>query len=319
MTKDSSSEKPKGKKLGKAFAAVTTVVVLGGGAYYGFGVWKDHNAQPDNASPQDNTSQQDVNPPAAPTPAGPSVINVFGQSAQRAPQSQDPFLNQWNAANERQQEALQDPAIAKAYKDYLSQFDQFRGEPLDQMARDVNRLVNEETTYTSDDKLYGMPEYWAAPVETAVYHEGDCEDYAILERGVLEYLNAPEDQMYIIGVNAEGSTTRPPDHAVLLLNEGSPQAPNYFILGDSEPVLPADNEIIGKTWVVESDYVGVPADFILSDARNDEGYWRVPDGLGNRVVARNDNDKGLWKLSNGLSGKAKIASGSAAKSGPKLG
>jgi predicted transglutaminase-like cysteine proteinase len=44
---------------------------------------------------------------------------------------------------------------------------------LDHVNRSVNRLIEP----TTDQDIYGVPEYWAIPV-----NRGDCEDYALLKR-----------------------------------------------------------------------------------------------------------------------------------------
>lgn len=41
-------------------------------------------------------------------------------------------------------------------------------------------FVQRTIRYTSDEKLYGCTEFWAAPVETLYLHRGDCEDTSVL-------------------------------------------------------------------------------------------------------------------------------------------
>lgn len=48
------------------------------------------------------------------------------------------------------------------------------------IATQINRQVNESTTYKADIEQYGKPEWW-----TIANGCGDCEDYALLKRHLL--------------------------------------------------------------------------------------------------------------------------------------
>lgn len=55
------------------------------------------------------------------------------------------------------------------------------GQPVSyDLARLVNRVVNEATRYASDQSVYGRSEYW-----TVADGRGDCEDYALAKRAML--------------------------------------------------------------------------------------------------------------------------------------
>ena len=182
---------------------------------------------------------------------------------------------------------MENPVFAESFNKYLAQFDRLRGEPLDQMARDVNRIVNAETTYTTDQDQYHVNDYWAAPFETAMNHKGDCEDFAILEKFDLNYLGVPKSRTFIVLVNEEGNPKGEVDHAILLVNEAPAGTGQKFdVLGDGTPVLPADNNVIKKTWVMQPG--DITADFILQDARNEEGYWTTtaPNDAGRPPAAK---------------------------------
>jgi len=258
------------RSLCAAFAAGATTVVL----FSGCGVT--------NSSPNESNL-----PTNSGTSIEPDVINAFGQSAVKAPRSADPYSDRWNAMLQHQEEYMENPVFAESFNKYLAQFDRLRGEPLDQMARDVNRIVNAETTYTTDQDQYHVNDYWAAPFETAMNHKGDCEDFAILEKFDLNYLGVPKSRTFIVLVNEEGNPKGEVDHAILLVNEAPAGTGQKFdVLGDLTPVLPADNNVIKKTWVMQPG--DITADFILQDARNEEGYWTTtaPNDAGRPPAAK---------------------------------
>jgi predicted transglutaminase-like cysteine proteinase len=220
-------------------------------------------------------------PGTAPTPAV-SVLKAFGAAATPEPATSDPFNDQWNAMLAHQQYWMSNTKDAAEYKNYLSQFDKYRGESLDQEATAVNFIVNSETTYTSDPALYNRTDYWAAPIETSMYRAGDCEDYAILQMYDLRYLGVAQSRLFIATVNAEGSTSNI-DHAILLLNDAPAGQPAHFVvLNDATPVLSANNSIIRSNWNTTLDNgQTVTADYILFGMRNVNGYWQT--ALGQQV------------------------------------
>lgn len=259
--------KKKRKGLKRLCAAFLAAAAVGAGAF-GIGkAWENNNHDnPVNPDPVPTVVQPDVPPTVLP-----DVLNAFNQSAARGQIADDPELGNWDAVLQHQKDMLQDPAKAQAYKVFLAQFDGLKGEPIDRLAYDVNAIVNNEITYTTDQDQYGTDEYWAAPIETALSRKGDCEDFAILQKAVLRYLGVPEDKMFLTAVNAEGNAFGGPDHVILLLNEAPDgQDMQLFVLNDAPPVLPADNNVIQQTWIVNG---YMPASFVLIDARNEDGYW----------------------------------------------
>lgn len=265
MTKQSVSNGKKGH-LRNAFTlavggVAVTVVAIFGGAGITNGTPDQVNTPPDKG--------------IAIGPTEPDIINAFGQSAPRTTVAQDPYRRQWDDMLKRQRNDLRNPAKAQAYARFLTQFDPLKGQSLVQEAEGVNKIVNEETAYRTDQDQYNKPDYWAAPVETVLNQKGDCEDYAILEKAALRYIGVPESRMFLTLVNDNGNALDGVNHAILLLNEAPDGAPpDFFVLSDAQPVLPANNDVISNRWVMDS---GWRADFILMDVRNDDGYWKVPD------------------------------------------
>lgn len=91
-----------------------------------------------------------------------------------------------------------DAAMNSAYgqekmQDFLRDLSAFEGQSLEQMAMNVNAMLN-EVQYISDNTNYGKSDYWATPIEFLT-RGGDCEDYAIAKYTALRILGVPEDRM----------------------------------------------------------------------------------------------------------------------------
>lgn len=65
----------------------------------------------------------------------------------------------------------------------------------------VNRFFN-LFHFVDDNKLWGMSNYWATPVEFIGVNGGDCEDYSIAKYFTLLELGIPEEKMRITMVKA---------------------------------------------------------------------------------------------------------------------
>lgn len=66
----------------------------------------------------------------------------------------------------------------------------------------VNQFVHQHIRYRTDQRLYGVEDYWASPLETLGHGMGDCEDYAILQYVSLRQAGISDDRLRLIYVNA---------------------------------------------------------------------------------------------------------------------
>ncbi|MCT7636194.1 transglutaminase-like cysteine peptidase [Aliarcobacter butzleri] len=87
----------------------------------------------------------------------------------------------------------------------------------------VNDFFN-NVKYNSDQKIYGVSDYWATPIEFLARDEGDCEDYVISKYFALEYLGVPTSKMFLSYVKVKKSNEA---HMVL----------SYFETPTSEPII----------------------------------------------------------------------------------
>lgn len=70
---------------------------------------------------------------------------------------------------------------------------QFRGQPIEQMASNVNDMVN-RVRYINDSRNWGKSDYWETPTEF-FSRGGDCEDFAITKYASLRALGVPDSHM----------------------------------------------------------------------------------------------------------------------------
>ena len=87
----------------------------------------------------------------------------------------------------------------------------------------VNDFFN-NVKYNSDQKIYGVSDYWATPIEFLARDEGYCEDYVIAKYFALEYLGVPTSKMFLSYVKVKKSNEA---HMVL----------SYFETPTSEPII----------------------------------------------------------------------------------
>lgn len=94
----------------------------------------------------------------------------------------------------------------------------------------VNQFVHQYVRYRTDQRLYGVEDYWASPLETLGHGLGDCEDYAILQYVSLRHAGISDDRLRLIYVNARiggPRSTMTQAHMVL----------GYYATPTSEPLI----------------------------------------------------------------------------------
>lgn len=76
----------------------------------------------------------------------------------------------------------------------------------------LNRAVNSRIKHASDERSYGVSDYWTVP--TGAFPRGDCEDYVLAKRTALIEIGVPAEQLSIALVDTRWGES----HAVLLLS-----------------------------------------------------------------------------------------------------
>lgn len=94
----------------------------------------------------------------------------------------------------------------------------------------INRFVHQHVRYRTDQRLYGVEDYWASPLETLGHGLGDCEDYAILQYVSLRLAGISDDRLRLIYVNARlGGPRSTVTEAHMVLG--------YYATATSEPLI----------------------------------------------------------------------------------
>jgi len=113
---------------------------------------------------------------------------------------------------------------------------------LETFLTEINVYWNHRLTWTSDEVLYGRPEYWSVPAET----QGDCEDYALAKYGQLRRLGVPGGALSLIYGKLKSTGE---GHAVLSVRTDQ----GLLVLGsDVDAVLPLASSEIAPMLIEDS-------------------------------------------------------------------
>lgn len=74
--------------------------------------------------------------------------------------------------------------------------------PIETRLQKVNDFVNRKLAYFEDQEIWGVPDYWATPMESLAKGKADCEDYVIAKYFALRNMNVPDNQLRLIYVKA---------------------------------------------------------------------------------------------------------------------
>ncbi len=75
-------------------------------------------------------------------------------------------------------------------------------ESIEMRLQKVNDFFNRKLIYFEDQEIWGVPDYWATPMESLSKGKADCEDYVIAKYFALRNLNIPDSQLRLIYVKA---------------------------------------------------------------------------------------------------------------------
>jgi predicted transglutaminase-like cysteine proteinase len=123
----------------------------------------------------------------------------------------------------------------------------------------VNLFFNRRIAFASDDDVWGVPDYWASPLESLAKGAGDCEDYAIAKYFSLVALGIPVAKLRLVYVRLHSLATgaQPSAHMVLA----------YYPSASAEPLV-LDN-LIGDIWPASR-----RPDLSPVFSFNSEGLWQ---------------------------------------------
>ena len=100
----------------------------------------------------------------------------------------------------------------------------------DEKLKAVNLFFNRRMRFNSDQAIWGVPDYWATPLEFMGMGQGDCEDFAIAKYISLLLLGVPNERLRLIYVRARfgGSS---------ILNSEAHMVLGYYADPAGEPVI----------------------------------------------------------------------------------
>jgi predicted transglutaminase-like cysteine proteinase len=68
--------------------------------------------------------------------------------------------------------------------------------------KDINDFFNRRLAFREDTVTWGLPDYWATPLESLEKRAGDCEDYAIAKYFSLAAAGVPTARLRMVYVRA---------------------------------------------------------------------------------------------------------------------
>jgi predicted transglutaminase-like cysteine proteinase len=159
----------------------------------------------------------------------------------------------WLEVFNRQAHLVANEKNRTIFSRWLSRFDYLETQPLLIKLRAVNDAINKGIVYSPDLQGYNKKEYWATPLETLKYGQGDCEDYAILKYYVLRYLGVSADSLYLASVDiGKGKIS----HAVLMADAERTKKPSAFLVLDN---------MRGRTEIARERHAGCQPYFLLNE------------------------------------------------------
>ena len=134
------------------------------------------------------------------------------------PKIQDFFVKKYGAAS---------VALFNAWSNIMTTSNDLK---TDDKTKRINDSLNRTVTWQEDQKVWGVPDYWATPFETIAKKAGDCEDFAIIKYFSLINLGIPVNQLrlvYVKAKNGNGTSSGELAHMVLA----------FYPSPDSEPLI----------------------------------------------------------------------------------
>ena len=94
------------------------------------------------------------------------------------------------------------PRVAEQAQALVQQIE--RDSTLDELQRlkDLNDFFNRRLAFKDDSVTWGVPDYWATPLESLEKRAGDCEDYAIAKYFSLAATGMPTAKLRMVYVRA---------------------------------------------------------------------------------------------------------------------
>jgi len=143
----------------------------------------------------------------------------------------------YDAARVLEAAAQRGPRVVEQAQALVQQIERSSVQDEAQRLKDINDFFNRRLAFREDTVTWGLPDYWASPLESLEKRAGDCEDYAIAKYFALAASGVPTAKLRMVYVRArlQGQSLA---HMVLAYYARSEAEP--LILDNLRPeVLPA--------------------------------------------------------------------------------
>lgn len=109
----------------------------------------------------------------------------------------------YDAARVLEAAAERGPRVVEQAQALVQQIDRSGTQPDElQRLKDINDFFNRRLAFRDDAVTWGLPDYWASPLESLDKRAGDCEDYAIAKYFSLAATGVPTAKLRMVYVRA---------------------------------------------------------------------------------------------------------------------
>lgn len=108
----------------------------------------------------------------------------------------------YEASRVLQAAAARGPRVVEQAQALVSLIDRSSAQEDERRLAAVNSFFNQRLAFREDIDTWGVPDYWAAPLESLDKRAGDCEDYAIGKYFALTSSGVPASRLRMVYVRA---------------------------------------------------------------------------------------------------------------------
>ena len=175
-------------------------------------------------------------------------------------------------------EAKYTPAGRKRVADWVQLVANNQGKSVQEKLALVNNFMNQNVLWVSDMDHYGVPDYWATPLEMLASGGGDCEDFAIGKYFTLLALKVPMDTLKITYVKAQNVDPINQSHMVLTYYATPAAMP--LVLDNLNPEIKPASE---------------RPDLAPVYSFNGQGLWLAKERASGKSIAGGSSGISLWR------------------------
>lgn len=108
----------------------------------------------------------------------------------------------YDAARVMEAAAARGPRVVEQAQALVQQIERSAVQDEPQRLKDINDFFNRRLAFRDDAVTWGVPDYWASPLESLDKRAGDCEDYAIAKYFSLAAAGVPTARLRMVYVRA---------------------------------------------------------------------------------------------------------------------